>query len=753
MSIGGSAVIIVNQTSKEIVSMTREAEKICSAFSSYNIPSHILNGSSSSLRIGHSPIPETHLAFLFERESASITRVTIECDPPMDEVMRQIECAKYVMNTIHQGVGLMLVECDTDIRIVYASNRFRSLLNLSEDFTEIVSCAVPEDRENLERFLADMAVKESGELEFRLNNDSTEMRRMTRSAAIQYSERKRYVSLMVETVEDEIPCPVVGPSLTLNSFLGCVFDARFYVDKDFRIVSDDASMPRLRLMLLQDASDRQISLQGKLVESFIPIDSDRVRFREEIARKITSKSPQIPEDITSLKCESIKTKFLFADNVLTKVKLFVTSTFVDNVDPFNEESLKAHMPQGNDFAWILVKNAAAQNPSKYMVGLRVLGKSDRTIPETGYTPVTEESGASTEQSTFETSQRLKSPPSTLEQVPEHSESELSSESFMAVTGAPKTVSRHQTSIQSLERCLSRDIMVSLSRLEKAHRPHKVEWLIPSYEVADFEVLQDELVRSLRSDLQYHFMTSVQRRDFQRICELLNSTIFGCLNPLKQGLAISDNSDLVLSAFRFLVGTASTVRELALLVDSVGRLAQFLGQSAGDVAKQAGILGLLSGAIRNFKYVNSTAHLNALREAFTEALKLREAESFLRSQRLPTLYFICILWACLMHLLDRKGESIPVLENLSEDMINYCKRHPQSSLVGKLQAICWHNLAVSAMENNDLVTAFNWIYKLQTLSGERMAPFPEPCKKLIEWAKNTQAMVQRGEISISSTKGG
>ena len=722
--------IIVRESTGEVVSMSSEAKRLCNSLFPYK---DILSQRENVL--GHFPIPQVRLwSDRSAVDSDGNRTVTLRTDPPLEEIEEKVDLAKYVMNSINQGVGLMLVNNNS---VVFSSDRFRSLLNSVT--SDIAAAADTEDRQRVSDFLA-RAKEGFSEIRFRLMQNGEE-RRLTRSAPLQYTETEQYVSLMVETVGDDIPSPETSASQCLNSFVTSIFDGRCFLDEDFRIVTEDIAMPRLRSLMLDDATNFNIKLQGRLLESFIPLEADKAKFSSEFLPRLRARRLEAcPKDLMELTCETLRTRFITGENVLANVKLFVTPTFVDDVEPFNEETLKTHLPQGNEFPWILVKNAASHNPSKYLVGVRVLGKSSKSVAVSGDivppTP-TDDSTGSTELSAFESSRRMRSSPSTLEQVPEHSETELSSESALNQARPPRTLSRYQTNLQALERCLTRDLIVSLSHIEIVVKSNSAKWLIPSYRVADRDVVQDELVRSVRKDLQYHFYQAIQKKEFNKCCNFLGDS-----NPLSPDLG--DNMDSILCAFRFLVSLAPDLRCLAMLLESVPRVEEKIGTAAGEIARLTATLGLLSMATREPVLVATAAHLNALRQAFTEALKLRESTTFVRSQRLPTLYLICILWASLMQSLDRKGESVPVLENLSDDMTNYSQRHPLSASVAKLQAICWHNLAVSALENNDLVSAFNWIYKMQTLIGERKASLPEPCHELVDWAVATQSTVQKGE---------
>jgi len=131
----------------------------------------------------------------------------------------------------------------------------------------------------------------------------------------------------------------------------------------------------------------------------------------------------------------------------------------------------------------------------------------------------------------------------------------------------------------------------------------------------------------------------------------------------------------------------------------------------------------------------------IRKYFTEAMKVRENKTVNKSRKLPATYFLCVAWASVMHIAARAHEASALLKNLSDDMRTYCLRHPESGTVRKLQAICLHNLAVSAIAQRNLVAAFGWIHELQDIISGTHATYPKRCSDLVTWAQTSQTEAQ------------
>lgn len=686
------ASILISRTSREIVSIQGVAGMLLSD----DLLQKAKTLEPSELIIGSPPIPSITVRLVPE-DAGDCVRMNFLTAPPLDEIVETIDCAKYTMNGLGQGIGLV-----RGSELLFGNSALRSLWTA----------------ESMESFRPEgWRVVTSDPV----GNDCQ--------------------AVLTTRLADDIPVPRKGATTMLNQFLERMFDARFYVDKDLRISSNDASLPRLRAMI-----GCEETLEGRAIESLMPLEIDKVRFREKFIPRLSK---------GDVRCVTFRTRFLLVDKMLAEVKLFVVPTFVDEAEPVTQETLKQHIPQGNEFPWSVVKLAAAQNPSKYLIGLRLTGNVSSN-------PLTPEEIAEAASSV---GSDISGPESrrrhghqhriSLEQVPEHSESELSSDPMPAVelVITPLVWSRQQAAAVSVERALTRDVFYSMGSLEDKGG-ELTEWLVPGYDMSDMEVVQDELLRTLPAALQYHFMHSAQRYDFNRCCELLSHSVFGCLNPVDKAFASCRDMDVMNCSFRFLVTLTTRMpgmaafKALASLGELIPGLPDLLGQQAGQVAQLQHTLASLAVGIQHPKVVN----IHELRALFSEALKLRETTGTIRSQRLPSLYYLCLLWACLMRILGRAGEALPVLVNLFEDMQNYCKRHPLLIAVCKMIGICAHNLAVSALEQNDLVSAFNWIYHVQAVISEKRVQLPPRCQRLVAWAEATQAKVQLS-VHPTSLKGG
>jgi hypothetical protein len=183
------------------------------------------------------------------------------------------------------------------------------------------------------------------------------------------------------------------------------------------------------------------------------------------------------------------------------------------------------------------------------------------------------------------------------------------------------------------------------------------------------------------------------------------------------------------------------------------LKDVIGVVAYEVSLLELTLALIAAGLRSPKLLALKGVLDWLRESFIDVLKLRDSEAQMKSNRLPSLYWVCILWAALMKVVNRSEEAVNVLKNLHDDMANYRGRHPQSSSVKKLQGICCHNLAVSALDHDDLWNAISWVHQLKTIMANSNVEFPKQCSKLVEWAETTQSMVQPAQQHPSAVKGG
>jgi hypothetical protein len=168
----------------------------------------------------------------------------------------------------------------------------------------------------------------------------------------------------------------------------------------------------------------------------------------------------------------------------------------------------------------------------------------------------------------------------------------------------------------------------------------------------------------------------------------------------------------------------------------------MGNSGTEVAALELTLALVSAGIRYPERFTSVESMQWLRQGFADAMKTTHLKKAEMSRRLPSMYYLCVLWASLMHVLHRADEAKALLENISEDMNTYCARHPESTAARKLQAVSVHNLAVIALQSDDLYRALSLVHRLQGILAISHVTFPRRCYDLVSWAVYAQAEAEQ-----------
>ena len=103
----------------------------------------------------------------------------------------------------------------------------------------------------------------------------------------------------------------------------------------------------------------------------------------------------------------------------------------------------------------------------------------------------------------------------------------------------------------------------------------------------------------------------------------------------------------------------------------------------------------------------------------------------------------------MKVFQREDEAKSLLENIYDDMEQYCTRHPESTAVRQLQTIAAHNLAVMDLANDRVYPALTWIFKVQAILRTTHVIFSRSCTGIVEWAERMQAHAQSQAPSQAS----
>ena len=260
---------------------------------------------------------------------------------------------------------------------------------------------------------------------------------------------------------------------------------------------------------------------------------------------------------------------------------------------------------------------------------------------------------------------------------------------------------------SLQRFIGRDMVHALTSMEAkivlrrmreevSQRPH-LDWLIPLYDISDFVVMEEELVRTLSNTLQGNFIRASRQGMYMSCSQLLAYTLDGNANilPNTPKKDLIENSDLLHCAYRFFIGLLPRLspehsyKLLVSLSESVKRISGKLGKSGTEVATLEFTLALITGAIRHPDWFSSRPSIQWLRKTFADALQISGTKHVDKSRRLPTVYYMCILWGCLMKVFQREDEAKSLLENIYDDMEQYCTRHPESTArsICRLRCFC------------------------------------------------------------------
>lgn len=717
--------IVFVVSGSEIISQSRAADAFMSRFPHFELPGcssgiSVLKtaaGAELPFQVTTAPVPD----------SGEIL-VTVKPTESYDELVEKVQVVDYTLQTLSQGVAFR----GNDASLTYVTDRFSEM------------CGVPVDRfisDGIHALLRSAFIDDQPSLITALEGDSSVIIRFHVDDLYQpVRVITNSKSIILQEIVFDVKEPTTNASYMLTALMGSVFDASFYVDTHFRIIDDS---PKIAAFF---SSDRR-SVNGLLLESFIPTVLERERFRSTLVEAATAVSTTQLDAVGP--GPTVRTTMQLAGDSRAEVAVFATSTFLHLTPVVDEDSVRSNLPPAGDCPVLVVGKAAAQSAEKFLIGIKfVRTEIDLSAPQIADKVADERAESVSIRSRESTSQ--------LGQVPEESEcSESESVGSSTLAGSAFRVSKMLLS-HALQRALTRDVIAAVSTIE-ALTVTDEDWLVPLYEVCDKDVVEDELVRCLPSGLQGELVSATKEGNFSAAGSLLSRSLIGDLNIIQQGdlQTLCQDEDLIHCAFRYFVSLAPRAGStaFALLADienAVIRIAPLLGQAGVEVASFGFAMALISAAYRHPEYAGK--HMAWLRDAFTNTLKLKESKQLDMAHRLPSMYYVCALWGCLMHKLRRDEEAVAVLANLFDDTVSFCHRHPESFGVRKLQAVCAYNLAIQALSRDDVHIAFTWTHKLQTVLAASHVQFPQRCHDLVKWAESTQARIQQDKNSFQSSRG-
>ena len=481
----------------------------------------------------------------------------------------------------------------------------------------------------------------------------------------------------------------------LSCFTSAIFDVSFHMDEHFRILDDNAKVRDFFY------ASQESPIGGKPMDIFIRLTDDKVRLKEYLA------ATQTDEDFTAPKSG-------IPAPTLIRLKL----------------SLARQMTVVQLYAC----NLGNSTKPLFLVGIRVcdaLPKLAVTSYKTGPAPP-----------------NTKSSGSGLCDIDE-GESVASSEG-KAEEERIAHMLKYAGLVNPLHRLVSRDLAVSLHHLSpEVACPALANWLTPVYRMCDVELMKDELLWTLPNNLQSDFVVAGFAGNYQTCGQLMSISLEGNCNFLSTlgGKRLSTNAELLYCFYRFLIGIIprmSPEKTYAMLVTMGAarrRLKASMARAGYDMTNYEFTLALITQGILHPRWFTTESSLVWLRKAFTEALEMPldglEPNRLDKTRRLPSIYWMAVLWACFMKSIQRDEEASSVLITVFEDMHAYVTRHPEASTVRRLQAISDHNLVVGYMAKSDSVNGLKWLAKLREIIRTTSVDLPEACYHLARRVKRTE----------------
>ena len=775
-SLPTEAAILISRDNDRIISLSARAKQICEDTSEQWVLSAAKDCRISSEGLIREFITEKASKrdeFLGERECLrytfrlkdlsgdnSLAVLLIQEIPSYDQLLEDVEAAEYAARTLNQGLALMRSSStpQKSSDCVFVTEKFAELSGTSlsaiqkSGLSAVLESVIKEDLSAFTRVIANLNEPDwSVAVRLTVGGESVWRRFLGKSIQVGESEEIFETSILCENYSEgakeaalkELMDSPSGEaaSTVLSSLISTMFDASVYVDEEFKVVRADEKS-RVCSFLIGD-NDKNLSIEGLSLDSFIPDEAEKNRFRDNfvnpliaasaLKKKIAASSPSVSSNPLA-PALMIHTRMVLANGEQRDVKIYGCPTFLHILPTFSEESVGKHLPSVEEFPTIVVGSAARSDPSWFLIGIRLASQAELepSIP------------------VGEVSDRIQKGRTFAPILPVVEENVESSE-FDSETNFPRKARRppmpKQDSVAlSLHRLLHRDVLHSLLNLDS--EPVIADWLVVRYSIADSSVMEEELVRSLSSKHQAQFLIAAKSNNYPLCAAALQHASPGNANIFEASPAMCDNADLLHCAFRFFLGIIDRIsdqlvatRLLSDLENAMPRIALISGKLGHDQTLFEFTLMLLTAAIRFPAMCCTPASLQRLRKYFNQAMTLRGSKKVDKSRKLPANYFLCVLWASLMHIAGRADEASALLRNLLDDMRNYCLRHPEAISVRKLQSVCLHNLAATAILEQNLVAAFGWIHELQTIVLSTHVTYPKRCNDLIEWARNTQSEAQ------------
>ena len=670
--------------------------------------------------------------------------VCMEQLPPYDSIHARYECISYAVETLPVGVSLMRVDRTTGVTTgVFATRKYCELFNVDHQrFLELGVVAVTTHANPDDRAKNDPFVFESLRT---LTDCSVTMRVLTPQQ--EYRWRQTLISQRVAPDGTVLGATTVADfeagaasivdtlmqrrcALILESLAQSVFDCCLYLDSKLRIATDT---PAVRKWFARDPTK---SIMGNPIELYLALDQSKLALRMYI-ESLRSEEKR-PWDFTTLKI-----KMNIAGQQMVDVEVYASpmrwrspgsdtattdgmSSESHTITPFSAGSSGSRRTSTGaiEKSYLLafkLTNPHAPQPPQPAPKLSAMGRQS-------VSPIAEESSVAE-------SAGQKTPSS-------------SSASPTSGSGASTVVRRSAIPLRAHLRSIYRDLarsMTTLNRQSSSGGETSLDWLIPFHQIASPEVKREELIRTLPNNLQPDFMEAANKGDFPNCAQLLAYSLEGNANilstsPAREGRLVHD-SDLIMCAYRFFISLlpliTSATRQFALL-NALSDSRRLIIKRRMDPGSRVIILyqfalALITAAIRSPENFATESSVKWLRGTFSDALKAPDIPGEDPSRKLVVVYWICLLWGCLMNKIGRIEEAVAVLERAEDDLEQYCSRHPYSTMGRELQCMILHNLGVAMVEQGDLLKAEEWIGRLSAVTvcvGAQQVP-PE-CYKLMSW---------------------
>ena len=313
--------------------------------------------------------------------------------------------------------------------------------------------------------------------------------------------------------------------------------------------------------------------------------------------------------------------------------------------------------------------------------------------------------------------------------------------------------RHLLALHWVQRSLYRDLETAIALISAD--PDE-QWLIPAYHAHFEEVGLEEVTRMLPNNFQAEFVQSWSEASLVDCSQLLTHSIHGCANVLSIGCRFGENRahnisiDSLLVIWRLFISmvarvpTADKQYSVMNLLDTVltHKVSRLLDRDSLALIVLQFTLALVTSGLRFPSWFGTSISLLWLRRKLTKSLSRMRSTFPLYSEKhrsLPLVYYLCVLWACLMKKVGRADEAVAMLRSSLKDMHQYTHRHPYCLSVRQLEAIALYNLALELF-HIDRKEAIDTVRRLAILARDiHPIALPGACSKLIEWCAHQHAL--------------